>query len=84
VDILDVAFMRAEAIADQSAYRRNTPSWERVRALAARHLCDMSADALEWQIIRLRAEFANWEQDVGLPNVRSEMPNLRGETLNGP
>lgn len=75
--------MRAEAIADQSAYRRNTPSWERVRALAARHLCDMAVDALKWQKMIVLAELDKWEQDLGIPNVRSEVPNVCGEVRNG-
>lgn len=83
MDLSEVALMRAEAIADQSAYRRNTPSWERVRALAARHLSDMAVDALKWHKTMVLAELDKWEQDLGIPNVRSEVPNVRGEVLNG-
>jgi hypothetical protein len=47
---------RAVAIADQSAYRRDTPAWDFVRALAARHLLDMSCDTAKYLAAIAEAE----------------------------
>ncbi len=62
-DILTVVLMRAEAIADQSGYRRDSYSWNRIRALAERHMRDVAVDVLSWQETELRSLLKTWDEE---------------------